>query len=216
MRKTKFVNGEYYHIYNRGVEKSEIFKCEADFLRFLKSVREFNEITPIGSLSQLQALRASGTIRLLEPEPLVEIICYCFSPNHYHFILKQLADNGISKFMLKLGMGYTNYFNVKNNRSGSLFQGTFKDVHIDNTEYLLWLSGYINGNVEIHKITEANTYKWSSYQDYLGLRSGTLCKKEVILSQFEGAKQYKEYVEMVVKESGSRKEEMKKYALEEF
>jgi putative transposase len=115
--------------------------------------------------------------------------------------------------MRKLGTGYTNYFNKKYDRSGSLFQGKFKAIHIDANEYLLWLSGYVNGNAEIHKISKAEDYKWGSYQDYLGLRNGTLCNKEIILSQFKNAEEYKKHTEMVIRESGKRKD-MEKYFIE--
>lgn len=78
-------------------------------------------------------------------------MCYCFNPNHYHFILTPLVDNGIEKFMHKLGSGFTRYFNGKYDRTGVLFQGPFKAIHIDSDEYLMYLSGYINLNNKIHK-----------------------------------------------------------------
>lgn len=230
MQKIKFASGEYYHIYNRGVNKQNIFYDEKDFVRFLIEMKEFNSTKAIGGLYR-KYLRdkkekdnpnrgTTSNLEVVEVEPLfglsflVEIICYCLNPNHYHFILKQVAENGISKFMHKLGTGYPAYFNQKYSHSGHLFQGHFRPVHIDTNEYLLWLSGYINGNVEIHKIAKAENYKWSSYQDYLGLRDGTLCNEKIILSQFKSIEKYKEYVKMVIKESGGRKEEMKRYMLE--
>jgi len=76
-------------------------------------------------------------------------------PNHYHLILKQLIDNGISMFMHKLADSYSHYFNKKYERSGSLFEGTYKSIYIKKDSYLFWLSGYINGNSEIHKIAKA-------------------------------------------------------------
>lgn len=208
MRKIKFANDEYYHIYNRGVDKRDIFMEEKDIKRLLiflsESLVEKNkEVRPLSRRSNLFL----GN--------LVELICYCLNPNHYHLILKQLEDNGVSKFMKSFGTSYTMFFNQKYNRSGSLFQGKFKAVHIETNEYILWLSGYINGNAEIHKIAKADNYLWSSYQDYLGLRNGTLCNKEIILSQFKNINEYKEYVEMVIKESGRRKDGMKEYVLEE-
>ena len=205
-------------------------------------MREFNNIKPIGSLYEKDYKNRKNNKQQDTKCPighlvsdtmsnmLVEIICYCLNPNHYHFILKQLTENGISKFFHKLEMGYAKYFNYKYNRSGSLFQGTFQAKHIDTNEYLLWLSGYVNGNVKIHKIAEAKDWAWSSYQDYLGLRNGTLCEKEIILSQFTdvldtkcpighlvsktSVKQYQKYVGMIIKESSERKEEIKKCLME--
>ena len=218
MRKTKFANNEYYHIYNRGVDKREIFCEEKDYLRFLKSIREFNDNTGYFQRDYEKRTKLTGQksdFRYLKSdfEQLVEIICYCLNPNHYHFILKQLAENGITLFMRKLGTGYTNYFNKKYNRSGSLFQGKFKSVHIDSNEYLLWLSGYVNGNIEIHGIDKAKKHKWCSYSDYLGKRKGTLCKKEIVLSQFKNLEEYENFVEMTIRKSKERKD-LEKYFIE--
>ncbi|MEA1936934.1 MAG: transposase, partial [Patescibacteria group bacterium] len=175
MRKIKFTNNEYYHIYNRGVDKREIFCCERDFVRFLTGMREFNngltrEQRNYAKLneSELGSEASEPSSDSFSLAALVEIICYCLNQNHYHFILKQLAQDGISRFIHKLSTSYTNYFNKKYDRSGSLFQGKYKAIHIDTNEYLLWLSGYVNGNAEVHKIAKAEDYKWCSYQDYLG------------------------------------------------
>ncbi len=216
MRKTKFQNDYYYHIYNRGVDKRDIFMDEKDYFRFLRSMREFNCLEPIGSLF-LQDSRDSHPVAC-EPlgglNDLVEFIAYCLNPNHYHFILKQKKENGISKLMHKLTMGYAQFFNNKYNRSGALFQGKFKSVHMNTDSYLLWLSGYVNGNSEIHKISKAEEWPWSSYRDYLGLRNGTLCNNKIILNQFENTQEYKELVNIIIKESDQRKDDIKKYLLE--
>ncbi len=228
MRKTEFSNKEYYHIYNRGVDKREVFGGEEDYLRFLTSMREFNNNSSDAQRDyekrktekDRKNLKLSFgypklSFKFLSMPKMVDIICYCLNPNHYHFILKQLSENGISKFMHKLDTGYTKYFNYKYNRSGSLFQGPFQSIHINTNEYLLWLSGYVNGNAEIHKIGKAENYKWRSYQDYLGKRSGTICNKEIILSQFKDIEEYKKYVEMVIAESRNRKD-LEKYFIEDI
>ena len=77
---------------------------------------------------------------------LVEIVAYCLNPNHYHLIVKQISEKGIERFMQKIGTGYTNYFNKRYERSGALFQGKFKSIHIDSNEYLLHLSVYVFEN----------------------------------------------------------------------
>lgn len=219
MRKIHFQNSEYYHIYNRGVDKRDIFVDNKDFIRFLTSMREFNQTEPVGSLYRLGQIRAAKPLRSAQADrrglaASVEFICYCLNQNHFHFMLKQLTDKGIEKFMHKLGGGYTTYFNKKYNRSGSLFQGTFKAISAKKYGYMLWLSAYINGNPEIHKISKAKNWMWSSYQDYLDLRNGTLCNKAVILDEFKNdLKNYKKFVKEVIKESKSNKE-MKKYLLE--
>jgi len=212
MRKFEFQTGEFYHIYNRGVDKREVFLDKWDYVRFLKSLREFNN----DSIYEQRVYARNRELMGLSPEasglsPLVEFITYCLNPNHFHFLLKQLRDNGIRIFMHKLGTGYTCYFNQKYNRSGSLFQGPFKAIHIKSDSYLLWLSGYINGNAEIHKIAKAENWIWGSYLDYTGKRRGMLCNKNIILSQFETIEEYRDLVNIIIKESSQGKEELKKY-----
>ena len=222
MRKVKFQNNHYYHIYNRGVDKRDIFIDEKDYIRFLISMKEFNTLRQIGSLRRMNQIKREAPRALSGQRPdsalgardakLVEIIAYCLNPNHYHLLLKQNIAGGISKFMQKLGQGYTAYFNQKNNRTGSLVSSPFKSA-IANS-YLLKLSCYINGNPEIHKISKAENYKWSSYVDYLGKRNGTLCNKDIILNEFNSIKEYKDLVNIEIKESKENKKEVKNYILE--
>jgi len=215
MREVKFQSGEYYHIYNRGVDKREIFMDERDFVRFLRSMREFNCVKATGGLHLInQSNKGTESLNFRDSVPLIELICYCLLPNHYHFILKQLIGNGVSEFIKRLATGYTTYFNQRYDRSGVLFQGPFKAIHIATDEYSLWLSGYVNGNIEIHKIAKADSWPWSSCKDYLGLRNGMLCNKNIILKGFENLNDYQEFVNMVIKESGERKDEIKNYFLE--
>lgn len=217
MRKLKFQNGNYYHIYNRGVDKREVFTDEKDYKRFLRSMRELNCPGPIDSLYRQDQLRRqvrkeTKSLRLTDVNrsDLVSFIAYCLNPNHYHFLLKQIQNNGISKFMHKLGLGYTRYFNEKYNRSGSLFQGPFKAVEIKSDAQLLYLSAYINGNAEIHKISKADKWPWSSYNEYCqkfnSLRKNLVSiKPNIIFNEFKSIKDYKNYVNIVIRESGQRK-----------
>ena len=85
---------------------------------------------------------------------LVEVVCFCLNPNHYHFLVKQVSDDGVSKFMQRLGSGYTRYYNEKNKRTGVLFQGKFKAVHVESNEQLLYTSAYVGLNDKIHNILE--------------------------------------------------------------
>ena len=148
MRKTKFQNEYYYHVYNRGVDKREVFMDEKDYVRFLVSMREFNDVKITGSLyvknyleKQTQKEKQEGAklpIGSLAPTtPLIKIISYALLPNHFHLLVKQLVDNGITKFFHKLSSGYTNYFNYKYKRTGSLSAGTFKSIPIKTDSYLL-------------------------------------------------------------------------------
>jgi len=243
MRKTKFSaqggsasgrqNEYYYHICNRGVDKREVFCDGKDYLRFLRSMREFNKVSTIESLYRHDQLKrkAQKEAELLRfvpnrrssasSSPLVEIICYCLNPNHFHLLLQQVTECGVSKFMQKLSTSYTKYFNAKNNRSGSLFQGPYKSVPIKTDAQLLYVSAYINGNPEIHKISKgvnkiskADKWQYSSCFDYLGKRKGNLCSKKVIQDQFRNIKEYKDYIKSVVKNSRDIKKEIKNCLIE--
>lgn len=153
---------------------------------------------------------------LKQVEKVVNIPFYSLIPNHYHFILRQLTAEGIPKFLHKIGTSYTNYFNKKYDRSGSLFQGPYQAIHIDNNDYFLWLSGYVNGNIEIHKIAEAESYPWSSLRSILGLNENEILSGiDLVLSQFENLENYKDFVKKVIEGSRKRKD-LEKYLLEKL
>jgi len=171
MRKEPFEIGGYYHIFNRGTDKRKVFLNERDFNRFIQNIKEFNSIDPIGSI--LENSYKKGRVNQLgrPTSKLVEIIVYCLIPNHYHFILKEIREGGISEFMKRLGGGYTKYFNEKNKRSGVLFQGRFKSSLIKEEDRLLELSAYVNLNYNIHSTKYPLgrwTSKWSSWGEYIG------------------------------------------------
>ena len=152
MRKEPLVTGEYYHIYNRGVDKRDIFNNLKDLERFKESMKQFNQVEGIGSLEMhYKSVRALDS-HSVKSEPLVAIVAFCINPNHFHFMFKQLVDGGIAKFMQKLLGGYTYYFNQKHQRSGSLFQGTFKSKLIANENYFRKTFGYVNQNYLVHNI----------------------------------------------------------------
>ena len=220
MRSIKFQTGEYYHIYNRGVDKRNVFMDDRDFIRFLRSMREFNRIESVGSLHELNQFRKKNRDPIskfananLEIGSLVEIIAYCLIPNHYHFILRQLSDNGIAKFMHKIGIGYTMYFNEKHKRSGSLFQGKYKFIPIENSYYLCKLFVYVNYNHEIHNLGKNENWPWSSYLDVVGKRNGTLCNLNIIKEEFGLAEEFKKLAVEIIPEIKENKK-LRGYLLE--
>lgn len=211
MRKVPFEKGEFYHIYNRGTDKRNIFGDEWDFHRFFQSIEEFNVNYPIGSIFW----NSFKTNKLRHPmskseKRLVNIVCYSVSPNHYHFILEPLVDGGIEKFMQKIGNGYTKYFNHKHKRSGVLFQGRFKSTHINSNEYLLHLSVYVNLNNLVHKLGLRHPMSKSSWEEYIKGGEVGLCKnKKIILGQFRSRKEYADFANEVVKGMIERKKMLK-------
>jgi len=222
IRRQPLVTGEMYHIYNRGVDKRDIFADKKDVYRFIESIKEFNREDKVISLANLRKSKnifesSSQIVALpLSEEKLVEIIGYCLNPNHFHFILKQVSDNGISKFMHKLQGGYSYYFNIKNNRSGSLFQGKFKSQIIVNENYFNKLIGYVNKNYLIHNIPESKKdLVFSGDYEYENNKFNIIFKKkgENILEIFGGANRFKRHCDEIV--SIIREERGKKSLLED-
>ena len=210
MRKEVFANGEFYHILNRGVDKREIFSDNLDSKRFFQGMIEFNAIQPIGSIYENSFLKDKN--KKTDAQKLVNLVCYCINPNHYHFLLEQTNDFGVEKFMHRLGVGYTKYFNNKYKRTGSLFQGNFKAVHVDSNEYLLHLSAYINLNYRVHHIELGNLVSKlgvpkTSMGEYTRENSENFCKKEIILNQFKTSKEYEKFAYSSLKDIVKRRAE---------
>lgn len=205
MRNISFANGEFYHVYNRGTDKRAVFSDESDVDRFMQSVEEFNTVEPIGSIfensfnkkHQLGNPTSKSKHGEANERRLVNIVAFCLNPNHYHFILEQLVDDGVSMFMKRLGGGYTKYFNEKHKRSGVLFQGKYKAVHIDSNEYLLHSSAYVNLNDRVHQLgnpTSKLTVKSrSSWGEYTGESKSNFCSMGIILEQYKNIGEYKKF-----------------------
>ncbi|MDD5721455.1 MAG: transposase [Candidatus Pacebacteria bacterium] len=219
MRKQPIVTGEYHHIYNRGVDKRDIFLNRKDLDRFIESISEFNQTEIIGSIRNARKNEDKTVPKALSKvskEPLVSFATYCLNPNHFHFVLKQLVDGGIAKFMQKLQAGYTSYFNIKNSRTGSLFQGTFKSQIISNENYFNKIIGYVNKNYQIHNIPKNKvTLSIASDYEYENNNFKIVSKEEGkrILEIFNGSRNFKKHCDEIV--SIVRKERGKTSLLEE-
>ncbi len=193
MREVIFSNNEFYHIYNRGIDKRLVTLDQEDSERFIQSLGEFNSIETIGSIYE-NSFNKEPRLNTIDKK-LVNIVCYCLNPNHYHLLIEQLTDNGIEKFLHRLGMGYSKYFNNKYKRNGSLWQGRFKSKHIDNNEYLLRLSVYINLNDLVHQLGHpVSKLVRKSWNEYIsGQTSIALCDTTNILNQFKNINEYEEF-----------------------
>jgi len=220
VRKEPLVTEEYYHIYNRGVDKRDIFNSPKDLERFKESIKQFNQVESIGSIEMynksVRALDSHSDNHLkLKSEPLVAIIAFCINPNHFHFLLKQLIDGGIAKFLQKLQGGYTYYFNQKNQRSGSLLQGTFKSKLIKNDDYLRKTFAYVNQNYSVHDIPKSKlSFIFASDTEYESGLFNFVSKSEGrnILNIFEGKNNLKEHCKEII---SIIREERGKTSLEE-
>lgn len=213
----EFVSDSYYHIYNRGVEKRNIFQNPQDYSVFLSYLKTYllpkDEITLRSviadkSRSYKEKDQALKALRLNNFSDSIRLVSYCLMPNHFHFLVKQTEAMTIDRFMQSFCTRYTLYFNRKYRRVGGLFQGLYKAVRITTDEQLLHLSRYIHRN-PIALASQGGTlrsYSYSSYIQYLGDIHANWVHAEDILGYFEksGYQGYQKYVEGPAEEDGLR------------
>lgn len=172
-----FQKGSYYHVYNRGNRKQNIFLSNRDYERFLKKLKEYKEKFKIS------------------------ILGYCLMTNHFHFLLRQDDEIPITSFMLGFGTSYAKYFNIKYGEVGSLFQDRFKAKLVEKDAYLLQLSRYIHRNPkEILLRTpgvELASYRWSSYPSYISKDKNDLVDSSFILNYFAKSNPHEDYKKFV-------------------
>ena len=145
-------NEGYFHVFNRSTEGITIFYDDEDIKRFILLMRALNSRKKIGTISKLiQRNKITETLFLLDQEtPLVEVCAYSLLNNHFHFVLRQKSDNGISLFMNKICGAYSQYFNRKYSRFGTLLQGRFKHIPLETDSKVIRMISYVNRNHEIH------------------------------------------------------------------
>ena len=198
MRKHNLISENIYHVYNRGVEKRQLFMDEQDYVRFIKCLCLFNDSKPILNAEyKFKNLDDVATDRNM----IVDILSFCLMPNHFHLLLRQKEENGITKFMRKLCVGYANYFNLRYERVGGLFQGRFKSVLIQHDSQFTYIPYYIHLNPldlimpnwresgvskPIKVVNFLNSYRWSSHLDYLGKPNFPLVSQREILDEYFG------------------------------
>lgn len=189
-----YVEGGYYHIYNRGVEKRRIFFDRGDYNTFLHYLSLY--MTPIDELHKEKPLLRLNIVKNnLSDE--IDIVAYCLMPNHFHLLVKQKSKDGITRLMRQITTGYSMYFNKRYNRQGHLFQGRFKAALVENEEHLLHLSRYIHLNPQDRGVS-LSEFEWSSYLNYLGNKNEQWVNTKLILdyftkSNYQGT--YKQFVE---------------------
>lgn len=206
-RKFDFSIGEFYHIYSRGTEKRPIFLDANDWVRFQKLLFLCNSIKSI----VFRDVSVSNTYKYDRGDTVVDIGAYCLMSNHFHLLLHEKIEGGISLFMLKILTAYSAYFNKKYVRSGGLFEGKFKATHADTDEYLKYLISYIHLNPM--KIIEPewkekgimdrkaakrylSAYTHSSYLDYLGEKrvERNILNREAFPDYFADFKEFEQFI----------------------
>lgn len=171
-RKVEIRAGNYYHLYNRGANHQKIFFNQENWVFFIQRLRDY-----------------------FLPE-YVDLLVYCLMPNHYHLMTYVKHDDFAALVMQPFGVSYVKAINKQQARSGPLFEGPFKAIHVDRDEYLCYLSRYIHMNPVVAGLAAApEQWRFSSYQDYIGLRNGTLPNKNLLLSLFPAIDAYQRYVQ---------------------
>ena len=165
----------FYHVYNRGVDKRKVFLSDGEYQLFLRLLFLLNDQDVESPSRRLLLDEVEGTTAR---RPLVHLCAYCLMSNHYHLLLQECTPGGISKFMQRLGTAYTLIFNERHERSGALFQGKFKYKLIDDEAYLMAVIDYMHlnpnsrhdgeGEKSVGKLADVDNYPWSSYHNYLG------------------------------------------------
>lgn len=190
---------EYYHIYNRGMQKQPIFETDHDRLRFLFLLLVFQGKNSIKNMSrELKSNVQSSTLHIspeLEKEILknrtVELVTFCLMPNHFHIQVLEKTEGGIAKYMQRILTAYTKYFNVRYQKTGHLLQGSYKSVWMEDDLQLMHASAYIhkNPNELIKWKNNLKEYPWSSLQDYVSLnRFNNLLSTSIILDRYDNKK----------------------------
>lgn len=183
------IENERYHVFNRGVDKRDIFLDKADYLRFYQSLSLFNsKFAVVNFDSALLQEKRKLTI-----SPLAKIYAYSLLPNHFHLIIESVDAGGLSEFMRRVSSGYTSYFNQKYERSGTLFQGTFKRVLVENQEQYQYLFAYVNENHFVHGVTIEREICHSSSLHYQ-----EIAKSKLIRSIPERPYQYKDNIALAM------------------
>lgn len=201
-RETVFVNGEIYHIFNHAVYGQPIFKFSKDCQRALTTISFYKRDPLPVSLSHYLKIsdKEKETVeRLLKKSKIiVKVLCFCLMSNHFHFLLKQKKNQGISKFLANFQNSYTKYFNIRHSRSGHLFQGQFKAVRMETEEQLLHVSRYIHLNPYssylVKNFDALKNYSWSSLGEYLNLFDHRICTKKILLSFFKTLKSFEDFI----------------------
>lgn len=182
-----FVQGQYYHLYNRGAGKAKIFFNDGNYQYLLRLVKQY--------------CQKHGAI----------VIAYCLMPNHYHFLLRQATDEPLSKLMQVLFNAYVQALNLQQERTGTLFEGRFKHKCVEKWEYLIVLCRYIHLNpVKARLVARPEDWVYSNYWEWIGLRESVLVDKDFVRDHFSSAEEFERFVNDVEDEKRSY-EKIRKY-----
>jgi|SRR3989338_79757 len=197
------VTGEIYHVFNRGIDHRPTFTSVGEYKRALITIKFYRFSSQPVKLSRFLILSGEEKGKFFsdvkrEEKFLVEFLSFCLMPNHFHFLIKQVQDGGISRFMSNFQNSFTRYFNVKHERTGQLFLNQFKAVRIETDEQFLHVSRYIHLNPHssfiVKNLSDLENYQWSSLFEHIGDSKDGISNSETILSFFKDKQNYKGFV----------------------
>jgi putative transposase len=170
-RKVQFVQGHYYHIYNRGAGRQALFREDRNYQYLLKLLKECTA------------------------EENVSVISYCLMSNHYHWCLRQDGEQPVGNVPTRVWNSYTRAYNNAYGRTGTLFEGRFKAIQVDSDGYLRHLCRYIHANPVTAGFAAApELWPYSNYLEWIEARNGTLVDRALVKQLFPSAQSYRDYV----------------------
>jgi REP element-mobilizing transposase RayT len=174
-RKVQFARGHYYHVYNRGIDRQPIFQEAENYAFLLRRIKRYAHAQRIA------------------------VIAYCLMLNHYHLLLRQDGDTPISTLMQRVFNSYTKAYNKRYGRQGTLFEGPYRALHVDQQTYLRHVCRYIHANPVKHGFVEqVQEWPYSNYHEWIGTREGTLVDRAFVQGLFATEKAYERFVQAYV------------------
>ena len=209
MRNIMLYPGGYYHVYNRGVDKRVVFSDQSDYERFLLCLFACNSLEPRFDYAISRMTRSLQ----LSNKPLVRVMCFSLMPNHFHLLLEQVEEMGVSKFLHRIGISYTKYFNFRNKRTGRLFATPYQAKEVDVQNYLDYLVAYIHlnpidlcaQNVIEQRLDFLEKYPWCSYRHYLGIEKMPFIDAGILSELIKFPGQHKEHIKELLEDRNRSK-----------
>ena len=186
------INGEIYHVYNRGIDRRPTFTTQREFKRALQTAEYYRfadrQIRLSHYLSKDSISQQQVRHMQVNSGEIVSVIAFCLMRNHFHFLIRQNCDNGVSEFVSQFQNSYTRYFNTIHERVGALFEGPFRSVHIESRLQLLHVARYIHLNPftahVVQHIDQLPNYQWSSLPEYMGIPTLPIVNRDILSQSF--------------------------------
>lgn len=200
-RTTPLVTEEIYHVFNRGINRMPTFTYKKNYQRAIQAINFYRFMLQPVKLSKFLTSSEDKQVQILEKMQhageQVQILAFCLMPNHFHFLLKQKQDRGISRFLSNFQNSYTRYFNSLLLRDGPIFLDQFKAVRVETDEQLMHVSRYIHLNpytgFVVKSLEDLEKYQWSSLPVYLN-GDDEIINSEAVLSMFKSVHRYKRFI----------------------